>query len=250
MFSTEIDFHRELRKGDSFTVIYEALTADGEPITWASGNEMTGRVLATEFVNAAVSTRRSGSPTRRPPARGRTSDSTARASAAPSSAARWPSHASPRISRCASTRSCRPCASIRASTTAHRPARRCAASARAWSRWPGGRTATAMSCRSSTTTSVTTVYAHLSRIDVRKGQHIEQGCDAGRSRRHRVGDRSAPALRVQGQRPAAEPALDGQGIRGDDNLAGREGPVRATRTAGTSQLQVAASMTGRTGFSE
>jgi murein DD-endopeptidase MepM/ murein hydrolase activator NlpD len=51
MFSTEIDFHRELRKGDSFTVIYEALTADGEPITWASGSEMTGRVLAAEFVN-------------------------------------------------------------------------------------------------------------------------------------------------------------------------------------------------------
>ena len=51
MFSAEIDFHRELRKGDSFTVIYETLTADGEPITWASGSEMTGRVLAAEFVN-------------------------------------------------------------------------------------------------------------------------------------------------------------------------------------------------------
>jgi murein DD-endopeptidase MepM/ murein hydrolase activator NlpD len=51
MFSTEIDFHRELRKGDSFTVLYESLTADGEPITWASGGEMTGRVLAAEFVS-------------------------------------------------------------------------------------------------------------------------------------------------------------------------------------------------------
>jgi murein DD-endopeptidase MepM/ murein hydrolase activator NlpD len=51
MFSTEIDFHRELRKGDSFTVSYEVLTADGEPITWGSGSEMTGRVLAAEFVN-------------------------------------------------------------------------------------------------------------------------------------------------------------------------------------------------------
>ena len=51
MFSTEIDFHRELRKGDSFTVIYEALTADGEPIAWATGNEMTGRVLAAEFTS-------------------------------------------------------------------------------------------------------------------------------------------------------------------------------------------------------
>jgi murein DD-endopeptidase MepM/ murein hydrolase activator NlpD len=49
MFSNEIDFHRELRAGDTFSVVYEALTADGEPITWNSG---TGRVLAAEFVNA------------------------------------------------------------------------------------------------------------------------------------------------------------------------------------------------------
>ena len=30
MFSTDIDFHRELRKGDTFSVMYEALTADGD----------------------------------------------------------------------------------------------------------------------------------------------------------------------------------------------------------------------------
>lgn len=48
MFATEIDFHRELRKGDTFSVVYEALTADGEPVTWNQGN---GRVLAAEFVN-------------------------------------------------------------------------------------------------------------------------------------------------------------------------------------------------------
>jgi murein DD-endopeptidase MepM/ murein hydrolase activator NlpD len=48
MFSTDIDFHRELRKGDAFSVVYEALTADGEPITW---NQGSGRVLAAEFVN-------------------------------------------------------------------------------------------------------------------------------------------------------------------------------------------------------
>ena len=49
MFSTEIDFHRELRKGDTFSVVYEALTADGEPITW---NQGAGHVMAAEFVNA------------------------------------------------------------------------------------------------------------------------------------------------------------------------------------------------------
>ncbi|MFN0186660.1 MAG: M23 family metallopeptidase, partial [Aquabacterium sp.] len=49
IFSTEIDFHRQLRRGDTFSVVYEALTADDQPITW---NEGTGRVLAAEFVNA------------------------------------------------------------------------------------------------------------------------------------------------------------------------------------------------------
>ncbi|MEW6703490.1 MAG: peptidoglycan DD-metalloendopeptidase family protein [Pseudomonadota bacterium] len=48
MFATDIDFHRELRKGDTFSVVYEALTADGEPITW---NQGSGQVLAAEFVN-------------------------------------------------------------------------------------------------------------------------------------------------------------------------------------------------------
>jgi len=48
VFSTDIDFHRELRKGDTFSVVYETLTADGEPITWGTS---TGKVLAAEFVN-------------------------------------------------------------------------------------------------------------------------------------------------------------------------------------------------------
>jgi murein DD-endopeptidase MepM/ murein hydrolase activator NlpD len=48
MFSGDIDFHRELKRGDTFSVVYEALTADGEPITWGQGS---GRVLAAEFVN-------------------------------------------------------------------------------------------------------------------------------------------------------------------------------------------------------
>jgi murein DD-endopeptidase MepM/ murein hydrolase activator NlpD len=48
IFSADIDFHRELRKGDTFSLVYEALTADGEPVAW---NEGAGRVLAAEFVN-------------------------------------------------------------------------------------------------------------------------------------------------------------------------------------------------------
>lgn len=48
IFAADIDFHRELRKGDSFSVVYEAMTADGEPVTWTVP---TGRVLSAEFIN-------------------------------------------------------------------------------------------------------------------------------------------------------------------------------------------------------
>ena len=48
IFATDIDFHRELRSGDRFTVIYEMYYAGGEPIKW-------GRVIAAEFVNSGVS---------------------------------------------------------------------------------------------------------------------------------------------------------------------------------------------------
>lgn len=48
IFSGDVDFHRELRKGDTFSVVYEALTADGDLIAW---NQGIGRVLAAEFVN-------------------------------------------------------------------------------------------------------------------------------------------------------------------------------------------------------
>lgn len=48
MFSGDIDFHRELRKGDRFSVVFESMTADGEPINWG---QAAGRVIAGEFVN-------------------------------------------------------------------------------------------------------------------------------------------------------------------------------------------------------
>lgn len=48
IFSGDIDFHRQLRKGDTFSVVFEALTADGQPIAW---NDATGRIVAAEFVN-------------------------------------------------------------------------------------------------------------------------------------------------------------------------------------------------------
>ncbi len=44
IFSGDIDFHRALRKGDRFSVVYETLEADGDVLR-------TGRVLSAEFVN-------------------------------------------------------------------------------------------------------------------------------------------------------------------------------------------------------
>lgn len=44
IFSNQIDFHRTLRKGARFSVVYEILEADGEPVR-------TGRVLTAEFDN-------------------------------------------------------------------------------------------------------------------------------------------------------------------------------------------------------
>lgn len=48
VFSADIDFRRELRPGDRFSVVFESLSADGEPISW---NQGSGRLLAAEFVN-------------------------------------------------------------------------------------------------------------------------------------------------------------------------------------------------------
>ena len=47
IFSGDIDFHRQLRKGDAFSVAFETLTADDQPISW---NDGTGRIVAAEFV--------------------------------------------------------------------------------------------------------------------------------------------------------------------------------------------------------
>lgn len=44
IFSTDIDFHRDLRRGDRFSVVYEMYHDRGEPVR-------AGRVLAAEFIN-------------------------------------------------------------------------------------------------------------------------------------------------------------------------------------------------------
>ncbi len=44
VFSGQIDFHRALRKGAIFSVVYETLEAEGEPLR-------AGRILSAEFIN-------------------------------------------------------------------------------------------------------------------------------------------------------------------------------------------------------
>jgi murein DD-endopeptidase MepM/ murein hydrolase activator NlpD len=44
VFASDIDFHRELREGDRFSVVYEMLWVDGRPLR-------AGRVLAAEFAS-------------------------------------------------------------------------------------------------------------------------------------------------------------------------------------------------------
>lgn len=44
VFATDVDFHRDLRQGDRFTVVYEMYYDEGEPIR-------PGRILAAEFIN-------------------------------------------------------------------------------------------------------------------------------------------------------------------------------------------------------
>jgi len=48
LFASEIDFHRHLKKGDEFTVLYEGLDADGEPMGY-------GKILGAEVVSNGTS---------------------------------------------------------------------------------------------------------------------------------------------------------------------------------------------------
>lgn len=48
IFASEIDFYRDLRRGDRFTIVYETLSDNGK-------RAKTGRVLAVEFINKGKS---------------------------------------------------------------------------------------------------------------------------------------------------------------------------------------------------
>jgi len=250
MFSTEIDFHRELRKGDSFTVIYEALTADGEPITWASGSEMTGRVLAAEFVNNGRA--HSALWFTDPAAAGKGAyfglDGQSKRRAflgSPLAFSRVTSSFAMRFHPILQTM--RAHLGIDYSAPSGTPVRSVGDGLVDMAGWQNGY-GNLVQVRHSNDR--TTIYAHLSRIDVKKGQRIEQGSLLGAV--GATGWATGPHLhfefKVRGQQQnplAMAKASEALTI----SPATRPQFAQLAQQART-QLQVAASMAGRTSFSE
>jgi murein DD-endopeptidase MepM/ murein hydrolase activator NlpD len=250
MFSAEIDFHRELRKGDNFTVIYEALTADGEPITWASGSEMTGRVLAAEFVNNGRA--HSALWFTDPAAAGKGAyfglDGQSKRRAflgSPLAFSRITSSFAMRFHPILQTMRAHQGIDYGAPTGT--PVRNVGEGLVEMAGWQNGYGNMVQIKHSN---SITTVYAHLSRIDVKKGQRIEQGSVLGAV--GATGWATGPHLhfefKVNGQQQnplAMAKASDALTI---SPAAKPQFALFADQAR--AQLQVAASMAGRTSFSE
>jgi len=175
IFATDVDFHRELRRGDSFRVIYEALTADGEPITW---NQASGRVLAAEFVNNGKAY---SAVWFKDPATGRggyfdlAGQSKRRAFlASPLEFSRVTSGFAMRLHPIQQT--WKQHNGVDYGAPAGTAVRAVGDGVVDFSGWQNGY-GNVVSIRHSNDR--TTVYAHLSRVDVRRGQHVEQGVRIG-----------------------------------------------------------------------
>ncbi len=248
MFSTEIDFHRELRKGDTFTVIYEALTADGEPITWGTGDEMTGRVLAAEFVNKG----RAHSAVWFADAAGKGNyfglDGQSKRRAflgSPLAFSRITSTFAMRVHPIMQT--WRAHLGVDYGAPSGTPVRSVGEGVVEMAGWQNGY-GNVVQIKHSNERS--TIYAHLSRIDVRKGQRVEQGAQVGAV--GATGMATGPHLhfefKVNGQQQnplamakASEALTVAPSAKAQFTLH-----IEQTRN----QLEVAASMAGRTSFSE
>ena len=175
IFATDVDFHRELRKGDTFRVIYEALTADGEPITW---NQASGRVLAAEFTNNG---RTYSAVWFKDPAtdRGGYFDLTGQSKrrsflASPMEFSRVTSGFAMRLHPIQQTWKQHNGVDYGAPTGT--PVRTVGDGVVDFSGWQNGY-GNVVSIKHSNDR--TTVYAHLSRIDVRRGQRVDQGMRIG-----------------------------------------------------------------------
>lgn len=170
IFGNEIDFRKELRKGDAFSVLYEAMLADGEPITWGASH---GRVLAARFINRgkthdAVWFQESGRKGAYFDLNGR---STARAFlASPLAFSRVTSGFAMRFHPVHKTMRAHLGVDFGAPTGT--PVRSVGEGVVTFSGWQTGY-GNVVHIQHSGRRS--TVYAHLSRIDARRGQRIEQG---------------------------------------------------------------------------
>lgn len=167
LLAGEIDFRRDLRAGDRFEVVYEALEADGEVLRY-------GRLLAARFVNAG---REHGLVWFEPPGAGRGAyynfrgESLARAFlASPLAFTRVSSGYGMRFHPVYGDR--RAHLGVDYSAPTGTPVRSVADAVVEFAGWQRGYGNVVILQHPSNRK---TLYAHLSRIDVRKGQRIEQG---------------------------------------------------------------------------
>jgi murein DD-endopeptidase MepM/ murein hydrolase activator NlpD len=170
IFAADIDMHRELRRGDTFSVVYEALTADGEAIGW---NQGTGRVLAAEFVNAGKVHQAIWF--RSPDGRGAYFDPAGQSKkrtflASPMEFSRVSSGFAMRFHPILQT--WRKHNGVDYAAPTGTPVRSVGDGTVEFAGWQNGY-GNVIELRHGNERS--TVYAHLSRIDVRKGQRVEQG---------------------------------------------------------------------------
>ena len=201
IFSNDIDFHRELRKGDTFSVVYEALTADGEPITWNERHRSRagGRVRQRrpQLPGGLVRQRRQ-----------RQGgyfelDGTSKQRTfltSPMAFSRVTSGFAMRFHPILKTWRAHKGVDYGAPTGT--PIRSVGDGVVEFAGWQNGY-GNVVEIRHGNGRS--TFYAHMSRIDVRKGQRVEQGDTHRRRRHHRLVDRAAPALRVPRQRQHQDP---------------------------------------------
>ena len=175
MFSGEIDFHRELRKGDRFSVVYESLTADGESISW---DNAAGRLIAGEFVNNGrthSSVWFKDSVTGKGNFYGFDGQSKRRAFlASPMEFSRITSGFSMRFHPILKTN--RPHLGVDYGAPTGTPVRTVGDGPVEFAGWQNGFGNVVFVRHNDART---TVYAHLSRIDVKKGQRVEQGQKLG-----------------------------------------------------------------------
>jgi len=170
IFAADIDMHRELRRGDTFSVVYEALTADGEPVSWSQG---IGRVVAAEFMNAGKVYQALWY--RAPDGRGAYFDANGQSKkraflASPMEFSRVTSGFAMRFHPI--MQSWRQHLGVDYAAPSGTPVRTVGDGTVEVAGWQNGY-GNVIQIRHGNDR--TTVYAHLSRIDVRKGQRIEQG---------------------------------------------------------------------------